>query len=70
VAGAVRRRGVSALEEELGGGGVKCRIRREWDQKLEKGGLLHLAGDPGAVEGAEWVLEEDFPEFRWGLGSQ
>ena len=44
--------------------------QKEWDWELEMRGFFHLAGDKGVVEGAEWVLEEDCPEFGWGLGSQ
>jgi len=37
VPGAVRSRGVAVSEEELsGGGGVGCRVGREWDQWVEK----------------------------------
>jgi len=36
VVGAVRRRGVMALEEELGGGRrIGCGVGREWGQRVE-----------------------------------
>jgi len=38
-----------ALEEELGGGGV----RREWDKELKARGLLHLAGAEGEHGGPQ-----------------
>jgi len=68
-AGSVRRRGVTAQEEELGRGRVICRIGREWDWGLETGSLLCLGGDYGAPKAAEWVSEEDSPEIGWGPGS-
>src|SRR5882724_8903846 len=58
-----------ASEEGLGGGGVRCRVRREWDWGLETRSLLCFGGDQGAPKGAEWVPEEDHPKFRWVFGS-